>query len=175
MAQPTTRRDALVKGTALIGSITLLSGCLDGSGSSGGGGGGSDGGDSGENGGGSGGGGDDEGGDDEGSGNGGETQTIRLGGATDGWQGQEPSDIADRTNPALALQAGTTYELTWENLDGAEHELIIEDDEGTELEASDSSEEQGETVTLTFDAAEGMASYYCEYHPEAMRGEITLE
>ncbi|MDL5363579.1 plastocyanin/azurin family copper-binding protein [Halalkalicoccus sp. NIPERK01] len=168
-----------MNGTALIGSITLLSGCLDGSGSGGDGGGGSDGGDSGENGGGSGGGGDDEGGDDgeagNGGANGGETRTIRLGGATDGWQGQEPSDIADQTNPSLALQAGTTYELTWENLDGAEHELIIEDAEGTELEASDSSEEQGETVTLTFDAAEGMAAYYCEYHPEAMRGEITLE
>ena len=96
-------------------------------------------------------------------------------GITDGWEGQEPEAIAGQTNPTLSLQSGTTYELTWENGDGAEHELIIEDEEGAELEASDSSEEEGETVTLTFEATEEMVAYYCEYHPEAMRGEIMVE
>lgn len=103
------------------------------------------------------------------------SQAIRLGGETGGWQGEAPSDIEGETNPTLSLQAGTTYELTWENLDGEEHEIIIEDTNENELEASDESEEQGETVTLMFEATEEMATYYCEYHPEAMRGEITVE
>lgn len=103
------------------------------------------------------------------------TQPIRLGAETGGWQGQAPGDIEDETNPTLSLQAGTSYDLTWENLDGEEHELIVEDANGNELEASDSSEQESETVTLTFDATEEMAVYYCEYHPEAMRGEISVE
>ena len=102
-------------------------------------------------------------------------ETIVLLGLTDGWQGVEPGEIADETNPPLTLQVGTTYELTWENGDGAEHELIIEDGEGIELEASDSSEEEGEMVTLTFETIEEMGAYYCEYHPESMRGEISVE
>ena len=104
-----------------------------------------------------------------------ETQSIRLGGDAEGWEGEEPPDIEGETNPTLSLQAGTTYELTWENLDGEEHEIIIEDEEGNEFEASDESDQEDETVTMTFDATEEMAAYYCEYHPEAMRGEISVE
>jgi hypothetical protein len=33
----------------------------------------------------------------------------------------------------------------------------------------------GRTVTPTSDATEEMAVHYCEYHPEAMCGEITIE
>lgn len=106
---------------------------------------------------------------------GGGNESIELGGQTDGWQGQAPGDIEGETNPTLSLESGTTYDLTWENLDGQEHELIIEDADGNELEASDSSEEQGATVTLTFEASEEMAQYYCEYHPDRMRGDITTE
>lgn len=80
---------------------------------------------------------------------GGGNEPIELGGQTNGWQGQTASDIEGQTNPTLSLGPGTTYDLTWENLDGQEHELIIEDANGNELNASDSSEEQGETVTLS--------------------------
>lgn len=104
-----------------------------------------------------------------------ETEMIRLGGETEGWQGEAPSEIEGRTNPTLSLQTETMYELTWENLDGEEHELIIADANGEELEASDESEEEGETVTMTFTATDEMVAYYCEYHPETMRGEITFE
>lgn len=101
-------------------------------------------------------------------------QTVRLGGETQGWVGQAPDAIADETNPTLELRAGTTYEITWENLDGAEHELIVTDENGEEVAASEESEEQGETVTMELDVEEGLAEYYCEYHPEAMRGQITV-
>lgn len=102
----------------------------------------------------------------------GSAETIELGAQTQGWQGQAPAAIEGQTNPTLPLEPGTTYELMWENLDGEEHELIIEDANGSELQASDSSEEQGQTITMTVEASEEMAQYYCEYHPEMMRGDI---
>lgn len=108
-----------------------------------------------------------------------QTQAIRLGAETAGWQGQAPSDIEDETNPTISLQAGTTYDLTWENLDGEEHELIAEDADGNEIAASDESEQEGETVSMTLEIPQEMAGrsgiYYCEYHPEAMRGEFSVE
>ncbi|WP_336342996.1 cupredoxin domain-containing protein [Halalkalicoccus ordinarius] len=108
-----------------------------------------------------------------------QTQAIRLGAETAGWQGQAPNDIEDETNPTISLQAGTTYDLTWENLDGEEHELIAEDADGNEIAASDESEQEGETVSMTLEITQEMAgrsgTYYCEYHPEAMRGEFSVE
>lgn len=56
---------------------------------------------------------------------GGGQETIRLGGDSSGWRGQEPSEIENETNPTLTLDSGTTYKITRENLDGAEHELIM--------------------------------------------------
>lgn len=108
-----------------------------------------------------------------------QTQAIRLGAETAGWQGQAPSDIEDETNPTISLQAGTTYDLTWENLDGEEHELIVEDANGNEIAASDESEQESETVSMTLEVTQEMAGqsgiYYCEHHPEAMRGEFSVE
>lgn len=100
--------------------------------------------------------------------------TIRLGGESQGWVGQQPESIVDETNPSLRLQAGETYEIVWENLDGAEHELIFVDGNGEELEASESSESESETVSMEFTAGEELAEYFCEYHPEAMRGTIEI-
>lgn len=182
-----TRRTALkVTGSVVTASMVALAGCSDGGGDDG-----SDGGDGQENG-TDGADGDDnesdgddnesdggegnesDGDDNESDADGGSGNTIELGAETSGWVGQAPPDIEGETNPSLSLETGTTYELTWENLDGVEHELIIEDGDEEELEASDSAEEEGETVTLTFEATEEMAAYYCEYHPDAMRSEITV-
>lgn len=110
----------------------------------------------------------------ESSGGSGEGSTIRLGGESQGWSGEEPEAIRGETNPTLELQAGEIYEIVWENLDGAEHELILADQNGEEVEASESSESQGETVSLEFTAREELAEYFCEYHPDAMRGEIEI-
>ena len=100
--------------------------------------------------------------------------TIRLGGESQGWTGEEPEAISGETNPTLELQAGETYEIVWENLDGAEHELVLADENGEEVEASEDSESEGETVSLEFTAGEELAEYFCEYHPEAMRGGIEV-
>ena len=101
-------------------------------------------------------------------------ESYVLGGKVSGWQGQEPEAIAGETNPTLSLQAGTTYEITWENLDGMEHELIVESESGEELAATESASEQGATRSLTFEATSEAASYYCEYHPESMRGDVSV-
>jgi hypothetical protein len=103
---------------------------------------------------------------------GGAAQAIKLGGKIAGWQGRAPAAIQGETNPTLTLQSGRTYRLTWVNLDGAEHELIIEDTNGNELAATESASKKGATQTVTFQATKNMAQYYCEYHPQSMRGNI---
>lgn len=99
---------------------------------------------------------------------------ILLGGEAAHWFGLEPGPIRGKNNPALALQAGEKYRLVWMNLDGTEHELIIEDANGNELAATESASTPGATRSVVFTASEEMAEYYCEYHPQSMRGGVTL-
>ena len=99
---------------------------------------------------------------------------IILSGRAEYWYGIAPEEIEGEENPALDLAAGTEYELVWINADGTEHELIVESEDGEDLEASDDSETAGEAVSMTFEASEDAAEYYCEYHPEAMRGDVEL-
>ncbi|MFC4548754.1 MULTISPECIES: twin-arginine translocation signal domain-containing protein [Halorussus] len=103
---------------------------------------------------------------------GGQATTILLGGEVEHWFGLAPSAIHGAENPTLQLQSGQRYEIVWMNLDGHEHELIIEDANGGEIVASESNEQMGATASLTFTASEEMAQYYCEYHPKRMRGDI---
>ncbi|WP_339103510.1 PQQ-dependent sugar dehydrogenase [Haloterrigena salinisoli] len=103
-----------------------------------------------------------------------EAETIELGGETSGWQGVAPDDIEGETNPTLELEAGTTYEVTWENLDGQPHNFVIESGEGEELERTELMMQQGETQTLEFEATSEMAEYYCEPHSATMRGDISV-
>lgn len=103
-----------------------------------------------------------------------ETQSIELGGETSGWIGVAPEEIADETNPTLELEEGTTYEITWENLDGAAHNIVIVDSEGEDLERTELMSEEGETQSLEFEATSEMAEYYCEPHRATMRGEISV-
>ena len=100
---------------------------------------------------------------------------FELGGQISGWVGQAPSSIEGNTNPTLSLQAGETYQLTWENLDGVGHNFIIENNEGNELVGTEIMNEQGETLTLEFTATTEMAEYYCSPHPSTMRGSIEVQ
>jgi plastocyanin len=100
--------------------------------------------------------------------------SYELGGQVPGWQGRAPRQIEGETNPALNLQPGTEYEITWENLDGSPHNIAILDGDGNELEATEIVSEQGATQTLTFTATEEMAEYLCQVHPNSMRGELAI-
>lgn len=99
---------------------------------------------------------------------------IELGGESDGWIGRSPEDISGQTNPTLQLQAGETYSLTWENVDGKPHNFVIVSDQGEDVVSSAVISEEGQTQTVEFDATEGMSEYYCSIHPEDMRGSIEL-
>ena len=89
------------------------------------------------------------------------------------------------TNPTLNLTLGVDNQITIKSLeeDPEEHELIIEgissDEEKEELLKSDEVEE-GSSATINFDPADMDTSnyqtfeYYCEYHPETMRGKVQI-
>lgn len=103
-----------------------------------------------------------------------ETTHVILGGESSHWLGLAPKAIHGEENPTLALQAGEQYTVTWINLDGAEHELVVLDGGEEELEATDSNEEPGATASVTFEGSEEMAAYHCEYHPDEMQGDVSL-
>ncbi|WP_254537051.1 cupredoxin domain-containing protein [Halomarina litorea] len=100
---------------------------------------------------------------------------IRMDADSAAWAGQAPSSIAERLNPTLRLEAGAQYTFVWENVDGVEHELYIATESDDVLVESESAEDEGETVRTTFTARSSMTTYYCEYHPQAMRGNMVVE
>jgi hypothetical protein len=101
-------------------------------------------------------------------------ETIYIGGKVAGWQGIYPNDIDGKSNPTLQLTAGTTYKIGWVNLDGKKHELIIENDSGEHLVASEHAKKKGMSRSVTFEATTEMTSYFCEYHPKSMRGKVVV-
>lgn len=100
--------------------------------------------------------------------------TFQLGGKVAGWQGRSPSSIEGQTNPTLELEAGIEYEIIWRNLDGAPHNIVIEDADGNNLVRTKLISEQGASQSVTFTASEKMAEYYCEAHPQSMRGTVNI-
>lgn len=99
---------------------------------------------------------------------------ITLDGDADGWVGTSPAEIEGETNPTLQLQAGETYTITWTNVDGAPHTIAIADGSGNTLESTEQMDEEGQTQSLEFEATEEMSTYFCEVHPDSMRGEIAF-
>jgi hypothetical protein len=102
------------------------------------------------------------------------TTTFRLGGKIPGWIGRAPASIDGATNPTLELEAGKEYEIVWENLDGAPHNVVIEDANGNNLVRTEIITGQGATQSVTFTASAEMAEYYCEVHPQSMRGSVSI-
>lgn len=98
--------------------------------------------------------------------------TIALGGEVQAWTGRAPDDIAGEQNPTLTLVPGETYQVTWENLDGAPHNFAIWDANEQAIVSSEIMSEAGTTQTVEFEATEEMATYVCEVHPSSMRGSI---
>ena len=81
---------------------------------------------------------------------------------------------ADTGRIVDGLEADTEYVLVWENADGLQHNFAIEDENGEDLQASELVREEGATQTVTFTATEEMAAYYCQVHPQSMRGDIEI-
>ncbi|ELY98081.1 blue (type 1) copper domain-containing protein [Natrialba asiatica DSM 12278] len=105
-------------------------------------------------------------------------ETIELGGEMSAWQGVSPSPIEDEENPTLVLFEGQSYEITWENLDGKNHNIEIVDDSDEPVNdlSTDQMNEEGETQTLTIDeVTSSMKNYLCRPHESQMHGEIQVE
>ncbi|WP_231188782.1 family 16 glycoside hydrolase [Haladaptatus sp. DYF46] len=100
--------------------------------------------------------------------------TIELGGEVNGWTGRVPDLIEGESNPTLSLKAGESYTVAWENLDGAPHDLQILDSNGNELVGTETVSSEGEVASVEFTATEEMVEYYCSFHPDQMRGTVTL-
>lgn len=77
--------------------------------------------------------------------------TFLLGGRIEGWEGVAPEEIAGATNPTLPVEPGQTYRLLWQNLDGAAHNLEIQNERGTALEVLLPLEVNQDEVAQLFD------------------------
>ena len=101
-----------------------------------------------------------------------QSQEIRLGGETTGWVGRAPSGIQGESNPTIQLEPGQQYRITWENLDGAQHNVALLDADGIVLQRTPFMSNKGETQTIEFTARAEMAEYVCQAHLNSMRGDI---
>ncbi|WP_459809960.1 plastocyanin/azurin family copper-binding protein [Halopiger thermotolerans] len=102
---------------------------------------------------------------------------IMLEGSTQAWTGVEPEPIADEENPTLTLMQGESYEITFENADGAQHNLVIwnDSDEIVDDYETDMVSEEGETATLEVDeVTDEMTQYVCQPHSSTMNGDIEV-
>ncbi|WP_306059578.1 twin-arginine translocation signal domain-containing protein [Natronococcus wangiae] len=157
----TTRRNVL-KIAGAAGATALIAGCSDGGGNGGNGGGGGNGGESQE---------------------GGQPVPIEpdtrivFEAQTQYWLGVEPEDIADQENPTLALQDGESYEIGWEEGDGATHniELVDDSDEVVDDYQTEEATEGGPEQFIEFDMSGDIAEYVCRPHQGTMRGTIEME
>lgn len=104
----------------------------------------------------------------------GDVDGIELEAAATGWTGASPSQIEDETNPTLSLTAGEEYTVQWTNTDTFGHNFVIENADGENIVETELLIGNGETASVTFTATEEMAEYYCEPHPDDMRGDIDV-
>jgi len=77
-------------------------------------------------------------------------------------------------NPTLDITKGNAYQIKINNPSDEEHELIIETQKESKVGGSEDIE-PGKKTEFEFKAMKnGELNYYCEYHPETMRGIIKV-
>ena len=77
-------------------------------------------------------------------------------------------------NPTLGIDKGSEYLFKIKNPTDTKHELIIEDAKHSEI-AKSKEIQPGKNTELKFSTEKtGQLNYYCEYHPETMRGIINI-
>lgn len=77
-------------------------------------------------------------------------------------------------NPTLDITMGNEYQIKINNPTDEEHELIIENNEKSKV-ASSEEIQPGKNTDFKLKADEtGELNYYCEYHPETMKGIIKI-
>ena len=77
-------------------------------------------------------------------------------------------------NPTLGIAKGSEYLIKIKNPTDTKHELIIEDAKHSEIGKSKEIQ-PGKNTEFKFSTEKtGQLNYYCEYHPETMRGIINV-
>jgi uncharacterized cupredoxin-like copper-binding protein len=77
-------------------------------------------------------------------------------------------------NPTLGIAKGSEYLIKIKNPTDTKHELIIEDAKHSEI-AKSKEIQPGKNIEFKFNTEKtGQLNYYCEYHPETMRGIIKI-
>lgn len=77
-------------------------------------------------------------------------------------------------NPTLDITKGNEYQIKINNPTDEEHELIIDNEKKSKVGGSDHIE-PGKNTEFEFKTMNaGELNYYCEYHPETMRGIIKV-
>lgn len=77
-------------------------------------------------------------------------------------------------NPTLDITKGNEYQIKIKNPTDEEHELIIDNEKKSKVGGSDHIE-PGKNTEFEFKTMNaGELNYYCEYHPETMRGIIKV-
>ena len=104
----------------------------------------------------------------------GQAVDVELEARVGGWVGRAPRSIAGATNPTLSFESGRTYRVTWTNGDGIPHNFAVESADGDRLVRSETVSGQGASRTVEFEATPAMAEYYCEVHPQTMRGTVAV-
>jgi plastocyanin len=96
-----------------------------------------------------------------------DSSTTDTGGATDGGSADQTITIKDFTfTPStLTVSGSTTIEVV--NEDDTEHSFTLDDDSVSQ------DVEAGESATVTIDPAASIG-WHCEYHPDTMKGSITV-
>jgi len=103
-----------------------------------------------------------------------QAQRYEFGGHTLAWRGRSPEAIADTENPTIELEAGTEYEFWFENVDGAPHNVAVQDADENTLRESETVTEEGATASITFTATPEMTQYICLVHPTTMVGDLEV-
>ena len=103
--------------------------------------------------------------------------TIVFDGVTSSWEGKQPAEIDGAHNPTLVLEEGESYEIGWDEGDGAPHNIAILDDGGNVVDdlSTETVSTPDEEQFLTFDASSEMAEYVCEPHLTDMVGRIDVQ
>src|ERR671920_1898649 len=87
--------------------------------------------------------------------------------------------INGQTNPDLRLLANTAYTFNVKNPTDTTHELRIADSQGKDLATSGDIQPGGSgtlnfKTNMTSSGGGNMLRYYCQYHPDLMKGAIQI-
>lgn len=106
-----------------------------------------------------------------------ENNTITLNATEVGEEQYRWTDSSGAENPTLNLVANNEYTVKISNPTDEEHELIVDSKiDGKISEVAKSGDiEPGDIVEFKFKAEEARGlGYHCEYHPDIMKGTITV-